>query len=319
MEKTFQVKNKLLLLLIGILLPACAAAPINANQPQSAAATQKPTETAPTVPPPSKTPTVEATQLPTVTPTSTWTPTPEPTFTPEPCLQESGTVTNLSLPTDLSVWPWDFRIYTPPCYEVFTEQYYPLLILIHGSTYTDSQWDDLGADETADNLIQSGQAPPFIILMPRDRIWIDPLEDPFGEALITRILPWVEDNYRSIPGKEFRAIGGLSRGASWAVHLGLKYPALFSAIGAHSLPVFVTDPPRLTRWLNEIPEDELPRIYLDIGEKDYLLDKTLWFENLLTEKNIPHEFYLNPGRHEEAYWADHVEEYLLWYTSVWLP
>lgn len=222
-----------------------------------------------------------------------------------------------TLSTDLSPLPWQFRVYTPPCYNQETDRRYPLLILIHGSTYTDSQWDDLGADETADRLIRDGQAPPFLILMPRDRIWIEPTEDPFGEALITRLLPWMDENYRTVPEQSARAIGGLSRGASWAVHLGLKYPDLFSAIGAHSLPVFLTDPPRIRAWLDQIPVDRLPRFYIDIGDRDYLLDKAIWFEELLTSKNIPHQWYLNSGSHEDAYWAAHVEEYLRWYTSEW--
>lgn len=192
-----------------------------------------------------------------------------------------------------------------------------MLILIHGSTYTDSQWDDLGVDETADALIASGQAPPFIILMPRDRVWLEPEEDPFGDAVVSRILPWVDQNYRTVPERAQRAIGGLSRGASWAVHLGLSHWEMFSAIGAHSLPVFLTDPPRIRTWLEEIPAEDMPRIYIDIGDKDYLLDKAVWFENLLTSMNIPHEWYLNTGRHESAYWEEHVEQYLLWYTSAW--
>jgi enterochelin esterase-like enzyme len=189
--------------------------------------------------------------------------------------------------------------------------------LIHGSNNDDSQWDEIGADEAADRLIIAAEISPMIILMPRDRQWTDPIEDPFGNALIGDILPWVEANYRTIPDREFRAIGGLSRGASWAVHLGLSHWELFGAIGGHSLPVFVTDPQRIERWLNEIPEQELPRIYLDIGENDYLRQYAAWFEALLTARGIPHEWYLFPGRHNETYWQTHVEQYLRWYAAGW--
>ena len=315
------MRYSVILLVFWIFLSACMQAPDSPN-PQSVAqnapATAAASETAPS---PSATPTIEPTPVPTITPVPSVTPgataSTTPTATQDPCRLEPGKITKHLLPTDLSAWPWEFRVYTPPCYETDLARYYPLLILIHGSTYTDSQWDDLGADETADALISRGQAPPFVILMPRDRTWVDPLEDPFGEALITRILPWIESNYRTIPGRDYRAIGGLSRGASWAVHLGLKHPELFSSIGAHSLPMFTTDPPRLERWLNEIDPSLLPNFYLDIGEKDRLLEKAVWFENLLTDLNIPHEWYLNSGTHEDAYWAAHVEQYLIWYTSFW--
>jgi enterochelin esterase-like enzyme len=226
-------------------------------------------------------------------------------------------VTQHTLRTTTAPLPWEFRVYTPPCYNEHPEARYPLLILIHGSTYTDSQWDDLGADETADTLIASGEIPPFILLMPRDRVWSEPHEDPFGEALVHDILPWVEAAYRTRAGRENRAIGGLSRGASWAVHLGFKYWEQFGAIGGHSLPVFLTDPPRLSAWLDAIPPDSLPRIYIDIGDKDYLLENAVAFETMLTGRNIPHEWHLFTGRHEDAYWRAHLEEYLRWYAAGW--
>ncbi len=265
-----------------------------------------PTET---VPPPA-TATLIASPSPTISPSQT--------PTPLACWTQGGKITRHTLRTPVSPLPWEFRVYTPPCYEQQTERQYPLLILIHGSTFNDDQWDRLGADETADALIASGELPPFLILMPRDRIWTDePKDDPFGEALVDYLIPWMDETYRTLPERAYRAIGGLSRGASWAVNLGLSRWELFGAIGAHSLPVFVTDPTRLKRWLNEIPPEEMPRFFLDIGEKDYLLENAVWFENLLTEKNIPHEWYLYTGRHEEAYWESHLEQYLRWYAETW--
>ena len=264
--------------------------------------------------------TVSVTRTPPALSSPTIAPTPTFTSTPLECWTHDGQITRHTLRTPISPLPWEFRVYTPPCYEQQTIRHYPLLILIHGSTFNDDQWDRMGADETADRLIAQGDLPPFLILMPRDRVWTDePKDDPFGQALVEYLIPWMDENYRTLPEREARAIGGLSRGASWAVHLGLSYWEMFGAVGGHSLPVFVTDPPRLERWLDEIPPGSMPRFFLDIGEKDYLLDNALWFENLLTEKNIPHEWYLYTGRHEEAYWEAHLEQYLRWYAEAWSP
>ncbi|NJN43390.1 MAG: hypothetical protein HC806_00700 [Anaerolineae bacterium] len=269
---------------------------------------------------PTEFPSPTETHTPSTTPTQTAIPTETPSPTPMPlvCWTEGGKITQHTLRTPISPLPWEFRVYTPPCYDQQASRHYPLLILIHGSTFNDDQWDRLGVDETADALIGSGEIPPFLILMPRDRVWTDePRDDPFGEALVDYIIPWMDDNYRTVAERAYRAIGGLSRGASWAVHLGLSRWELFGAIGGHSLPVFVTDPVRLTGWLDEIPPEAMPRFFLDIGEKDYLIEHALWFENLLSEKNIPHEWYLYTGRHEEAYWEAHVEQYLRWYAELW--
>lgn len=221
------------------------------------------------------------------------------------------------LSNDLSPSPWEFRVYLPPCYDQQPERHYPTLYLIHGSTYTDEQWDRLGADETADRLIASGQIPALIMVMPHDRIMREPIRDPFGLAVVDHILPWIDEHYRTRPDRFQRAIGGLSRGAAWAVHLGLTRWELFGALGAHSLSVFWTDTYQLPGWLAAIPPAALPRIYLDIGDRDDQIQSASWFADLLTEMGIPHEWHLYPGKHEDAYWESHLENYLRWYTQGW--
>jgi hypothetical protein len=33
--------------------------------------------------------------------------------------------------------------------------------------------------------------------------------------------------------------------------------------------------------------------------------------------HIQHEFHLNDGMHEDAYWQKHLPEYMAWYASHW--
>jgi enterochelin esterase-like enzyme len=221
--------------------------------------------------------------------------------------------------THLLPQPLQYRVYLPPCYDEHAHRRYPVLYLIHGQSYTDDQWDRLGADETASALIVSGEVLPFIIVMPRDMVWTQPSEDGFGEALVQVLIPTIEEEYRTLPGREFRAIGGLSRGASWAIHLGLSRWQLFSAIGAHSPPVFWEDIHSIALWLEVIPAEALPRIYMDIGEDDRpeVMDSAVWFEGVLTSKGLPHEWHLFQGEHDEDYWKAHVEQYLRWYAGGW--
>jgi hypothetical protein len=61
----------------------------------------------------------------------------------------------------------------------------------------------------------------------------------------------------------------------------------------------------------------MPLFYLDISENDQDLDNARWLENILTIREIPHEWHLNTGFHTEEYWASHMEEYLRWYASGW--
>ena len=223
------------------------------------------------------------------------------------------------LESDLLKDPLEYRVYLPPCYDQQLPERYPVLYLIHGQSYNDEQWDRLGADETADKLVASGEIPPFIIVMPRDRNWGQPDEDPFGQVLIDELIPLIDEQYRTMPDRRQRAVGGLSRGAGWALHLGLSEWELFGAFGAHSLATFWSDAPYIRTWLSEIPAEALPRIYLDVGDRDRppILAAAMRFEELLTQLNIPHEWYLFPGYHDEDYWAAHVEKYLRWYSQPW--
>lgn len=235
------------------------------------------------------------------------------------CLSQGGQVRRDYLLDKRLSKPLEYLVYLPPCYQQQPERRYPVLYLIHGQSFTHEQWDRLGADEAADALIAAGRVAPFIIVMPRDRLWTSPRDDPFGDVLADRLVPDIDASYRSLPDRAFRAIGGLSRGAGWAVHLGLTRWDLFGAIGAHSPVVFWSDSSQVRVWLKDIPPESLPRFYLDIGEKDRpeILESATWFESVLTEEGIAHEWHLFPGYHEEDYWQAHVEDYLRWYAAEW--
>ena len=168
-------------------------------------------------------------------------------------LEIGGRFESGSLETELLRQPLEYRVYLPPCYDELPGQVYPILYLIHGQSYNDDQWERLGAGDVAGELISAGEAPPFLIVMPRDRLWSEPTEDRFGQAVVEVLLPWIEANYRIIPERPYRAVGGLSRGGAWALHLGLTYPEVFGAVGMHSGFAFHSDAPYLRRWLDAIP------------------------------------------------------------------
>ena len=56
---------------------------------------------------------------------------------------------------------------------------------------------------------------------------------------------------------------------------------------------------------------------MDIGDKDVYFPYASNWDKLLTYYKVPHEFQINSGKHEEAYWSAHVQDYLIWYASHW--
>ncbi len=296
------------ILVIGLLLVGCA--PLVAVTPDQAAI-QVPTAVLQATEPPVST----ATAMPDLPPTAA----PTATAATLACWKNGGQISDHSLRSPLDKLPLEFKVYLPPCYQQQPERHYPVLYLIHGQSFRQDQWDRLGADETVDALVAAGEIAPFIIVMPRDRVWTQPQEDIFDELLVQELIPYIDQTYRTLPDRQHRAIGGLSRGAAWAVHIGLEHSELFSAIGGHSLPIFWISISKIPRWLDAIAREDLPRIYVDVGDHDRqeILESSRWFGELLTEKNIPHEWYMFAGYHEEAYWQAHVEQYIRFYAAEW--
>ncbi len=242
-------------------------------------------------------------------------PTVTPTATPLGCLTQPGRVEQGAV--NETTPPQEYIIYLPPCYNEKPDLRYPVLYLLHGQTYTDDQWVRLGAVSAADRLILGNEAQPFIIVLPDDRYWNVPAGPGFGQRLVEDLVPYIDQRYRTLPDRERRALGGMSRGAGWALQLGLQRWDLFGSLGLHSLAAFGDDRPFLEDRLEQIPPESWPRIFLDMGDSDQELGFNGQFEALLTQMSIPHEWHLYPGLHDEQYWSAHVEEYLRWYAQGW--
>ncbi|GAP20463.1 alpha/beta hydrolase [Leptolinea tardivitalis] len=238
--------------------------------------------------------------------------------TPAVCADKKGRIVDIEVPNKILSYPLKVKVYLPPCYTLHPKKPYPYVIMIHGMLYKYDQWDRVGADEAADELISSGEVPPFLILMPfEEQSTANPYEDGFGEALTKSLIPFMEENYPVCAERSCRAIGGLSRGAGWAIHIGLSEPEYFGEIGAHSLPPFIGDLAAAPRWLAKMSKNEIPRVYIDIGIGDSGMVQASQFEQILTAYNIPHEWHINNGEHTEDYWSAHVKEYMRWYASGW--
>jgi enterochelin esterase-like enzyme len=244
-----------------------------------------------------------------------------PTATPTPavvCSDVSGDMTSETLDSDLLGKAISIRVYKPPCYDPNATTRYPVLYLLHGQSNNEKQWENMGIQEMADQLIAKGLIEPLIIVMPGEKAYLeDARKSKFGDALLTEVLPWVEARYPISQERTNRAIGGLSRGAGWAMHLGLSRPDLFGSISGHSLAQIGGDTYRLNGWRRKTTDESLPRIYIDIGLEDPYKDTARAFELKLSEYSYPHEWHLNLGTHNGAYWSGHLREYLLWYDLGW--
>jgi len=276
-------------------------------------------ETPPATLTPTLTPTASATPTPTSTPTPTPTPTATPTLTPT-CAP--GHVEEHDYFSQVSQTEERYSIYLPPCYDQYAD-HYPVVYLFHGWPFDNNHWDELGADEAAEEGIQAGTLPPFIMVLPRCSEWLyvhtSGGDISFEAQVVKDLIPHIDQVYRTIPSPAGRAIGGISRGGVWSLEIAMMHPDLFSAAGAHSpaLSVNLAPPPYDPFYLLSRPEVATLRFYLDAGDADWTRSSTRSLHEALDNQDIPNVFIQHRGSHNNNLWSQNVAEYLMFYTADW--
>jgi enterochelin esterase-like enzyme len=162
-------------------------------------------------------------------------------------------------------------VYTPPNYDTSTKTRYPVLYLMHGWGENEQGWHVQGhVDVIMDNLIAAGKARPMIIVMenlnavkpgesaalyfargvltqavpepptpagaaPAARRPLGPMGSAvFTDMLLKDLLPMVERTFRVAPGRENRAMAGLSMGGFQTFTTTLAHLDTFAYIGGFS-------------------------------------------------------------------------------------
>lgn len=160
-------------------------------------------------------------------------------------------------------------IYTPPGYDTNVKMRYPVLYLLHGWGENEQGWTHQGhVDQIMDNLLAENKTKPMIIVMdnlnavkPGDdgRLYFargvvtqavpEPPPAPgarpsfprggfrlttFTDMMFKDLIPMVEKNYRVAPGRENRAMAGLSMGGMQTFTTGLENLDKFAYLGGFS-------------------------------------------------------------------------------------
>jgi enterochelin esterase-like enzyme len=193
---------------------------------------------------------------------------------------------------------------------------------MHGSIQDDTHWLDLGLAQYADAGIEQGRYPPFIAFMPNSGNLGNLSsggEKSFEGIIVNYLLPFVDENFCSWPEANGRNIGGISRGGYWALEIAFRNPELFGATAGHSSHLRLETDPEKYNPLATYSQADLRnmRIWMDLGENDFLRRGQDQLHASLESAGIDHEYRVNPGGHSDTYWADHIGEYLDWHAAGW--
>ena len=265
-------------------------------------------------------------------------------FAQQGILKESLQVKSATLGKEV-----EYSIYLPSDYETSSRRY-PALYLLHGYTDDETGWTQFGeANLIADRLLESGEIPPMIIVMPDAGVsWYVNSADgkvPYEDFFIKELIPHIDATYRTRSSKEFRAVAGLSMGGHGSLIMAMKHPELFVAAAPLSAGIITEDeiinmpdenwdrvfgPPygnglkgkeRLNEhlfqnWILKIVEnanaDDLKKVayYIDCGDGDFLIKGNMALHAALIDKKVPHEFRVRDGEHNWTYWRTALPEVL---------
>lgn len=150
------------------------------------------------------------------------------------------------------------------------------------------------------------------------------------------LLPAVEERYPLSRERGGRAITGLSMGGFGAVSLAIKHKELFGAAGSTSGGLDIRpfpenwELPQLLGTLAENPEaweeatpiNLIPlleegelAIVIDCGYDDFFFGVNNDFHAELLRRGIMHDYYVRPGRHNNAYWGRAIDYQLVFFRN----
>ncbi len=226
---------------------------------------------------------------------------------------------------------------TPSSYSSNSSDY-PVLYLLHGGS---GAFDDWHKKVTQDGLVQDMAEQYDLIIVtpgvgPSSYYFDSPLMDSvqYATYMIDELIPFVDENFRTLDQKESRAITGLSMGGHGSITLAAKNSDLFAVAGSMSgvmnidtrlwtvpdnfrnlrtgqqkemLGDITYDAP-FSKYtaVGLIPElkDAEMAIIIDCGVDDFLIATNRQMHELLMENKIPHEYTERPGAHTWQYWTD---------------
>jgi enterochelin esterase-like enzyme len=204
------------------------------------------------------------------------------------------------------------QVYTPPGYS--KDQKYPVLYLLHGIGGDEREWTRGGAaDVVLDNLHADKKVVPMIVVLPNGRAGKgvtarDPIpkQSPafaaFERDLLDDLIPYIEKNYSVKPGRESRALAGLSMGGGQSLNFGLRNLDSFAWVGGFSSAPNTRPPGSLIKDHAEAAK-KLRLLYVACGDKDRLLGTSAAVHKMLDEKKVPHLYnVIAGGGHDFRVW-----------------
>ncbi|NIR50194.1 PQQ-binding-like beta-propeller repeat protein [candidate division KSB1 bacterium] len=182
-------------------------------------------------------------------------------------------------------------IYLPPKYDE-TDKSYPVAYVHWGAVA-----QNFGKmTNTLDNLIGKSVSPLIVVFIhqlppARGQEFLGDLKEKYAESLVEELVPFVDENYRTVAAPEARANIGMGFSGFGAFYSTFKYPGTFGKVSGQSTFLLTEQENELKSLISDAQTQPL-EIYLDWGKYDYrspveawdIGKANKWFANYLESK-----------------------------------
>jgi S-formylglutathione hydrolase FrmB len=232
---------------------------------------------------------------------------------------------------------------------------YPVLYYLHGLGDNEQSFSRSGGWTLIEDLREHGKIGDFLIVAPEGgaSFYINSADgkDRYSDFFLREFMPYIEGMYRTVPGREGRAITGISMGGYGAFRFAFAYPDLFSAVSAQSAALLLKTPEELNQ-LAESHSDAAEALAPLIGDpinvahwkandpfalakknKAALKNMAIYFncgqsddfgfeagaaalDKQLTAEGIAHEYHPYPGGHSMTYFLSHLAEVIEFHSRA---
>lgn len=225
-----------------------------------------------------------------------------------------------------NVWRRLF-VYTPPGYDVNTAEKYPVVYIQHGGGEDETGWANQGkTDIILDNLIAEGKAKPMLVVIANGNVraggggYSSEGMAAFKKEMTQNIVPFIDQNYRTLTEAKNRAICGLSMGGGQSFYVGLESLDVFASVGIFSSGIFggirttgsgfdaEKEIPGLLSKSAEFNE-KLDLFYISCGEQDMRIEYTKKAVETMKKNGLEVEFNSFPGDHEWQVWRKSLHDF----------
>lgn len=249
-------------------------------------------------------------------------------------------VNHIQVPATNIASPMDVNVILPESYATSEDKEYPVVYILHGYDGDYTSW--LTLTEPKLDSLASHYDMIFVLPDGRDSWYWDAPADPklkMESFFVEELVPYIDENYRTIADAKHRAITGLSMGGHGSLWLGMRHSDIWGSAGSMSGGVNINKPKWAKSWkmaqrlgsqaqypqrwkdhtvitlVKNIKPGQL-NITFDCGVDDFFIGVNRELHEEMLKYKIPHDYSERPGKHSHSYWKNSIRYHLQYFYDI---